>query len=289
MKRFDRRLTPARPDLAAASLKGEVEAERFVNGDAMRVGVGVAPLRSRPDAGAMLDTELVFGEAVTVFEVKDGFAWLQSARDRYVGYAPAHALVAAGAAPTHRVASLATYLYPGPNIKLPPVAMVPMNARITATDAAGEFVATDAGAYVWAGHLAPVDAHEADFVAVAERHLGAPYLWGGRTSLGLDCSGLVQTALEAAGLAAPRDSDMQQSETGDAFALKPDLSNLRRGDLLFWKGHVGVMADPKTLLHANGHHMAVAREPVAEAIARIADKSFGQITAARRLATYRGA
>ncbi|QCI65567.1 C40 family peptidase [Phreatobacter stygius] len=279
---MDRRLTPARPDLAAISLKGLVEAERFVEGRPARVVQPVVPLRGAPRDDAMLDTELTYGEPVAIYDERDGWAYLQSARDNYVGYAPIGAFGAAGPA-THRVTALRTFLYPGPSIKSPPLGLIPMNALVTVTHLTGVFAVTDSGAHVFARHLAGLGEHEADYVAVAERYLGTPYLWGGRTSLGLDCSGLVQTALEAAGFQAPRDSDLQEQQVGTAFTLAPDLSNLRRGDLLFWKGHVGIMTSPAELLHANGYHMAVAAEPVAEAVRRIADKSFGAVTSARRL------
>jgi cell wall-associated NlpC family hydrolase len=280
---FDRRLTPARADLASAALKGQVEAGRFVEGRPARVTVAVAALRGKPDLATGIDTELTYGEPVTVFDETGGFAWLQSARDGYVGYADVGHIGPVGAPATHRVATLRTYLYPSPSIKLPPIALVPMNARLTLAGHDGQFAVTDTGAHVIAHHLAPLGTAEPDYVAVAERYVGTPYLWGGRTSLGLDCSGLVQTALEAAGIAAPRDSDMQERSVGQPFDLAPDLSNLRRGDLLFWKGHVGLMTSPTELLHANGHHMAVAKEPVGEAVQRIRDKSFGQVTSARRL------
>ena len=282
MTAFDRRLTPARPDLAAASLKGQVDAARFVEGRAARVTEPVVPLRGAPHADAMLDTELTYGEPVTIYDEAAGWAYLQSGRDGYVGYAPATAFGAPAAA-THRVAVLRTYLYPGPGIKLPPLGLVPMNARLTVTGFAGDFAIADGGAHVIARHIRPIGEHADDFVAVAESYRGTPYLWGGRTSLGLDCSGLVQTALEAAGTAAPRDTDMQERALGTALPLQPDLSGLRRGDLMFWKGHVGIMTSSERLLHANGHHMMVAEEDVAEAVHRIAAKSFGAVTSVRRL------
>ncbi|MCZ0735912.1 C40 family peptidase [Phreatobacter sp. AB_2022a] len=282
MTAFDRRLTPARPDLAAASLKGRVEAARFVEGRPARVVAPIVPLRGAPRADAMLDTELTYGEPVTIYDETGGWAYLQSARDGYVGYAPAEAFGTPAAA-THRVAVLRTYLYPGPGIKLPPIGLIPMNAGLTVTGLAGDFAVTDTGAHVVARHIRAIGEHAEDFVAVAEAYRGTPYLWGGRTSLGLDCSGLVQTALEAAGIAAPRDTDMQERALGTAVPLGAELSGLRRGDLMFWKGHVGIMTSPLRLLHANGHHMMVAEEDVAEAVARIAAKSFGAVTSVRRL------
>jgi cell wall-associated NlpC family hydrolase len=280
---LDRRLTPARPDLAAARLKGLVEAERFVEGRPARVELPVVPLSPSTRVNVSKDTELVYGEPVTVYDDQSGFAYVQSERDGYVGYAVSPAFRPQGKPATHRVSTLRTYLYPGPSIKLPPNWLIPMNARLTIERLTNEFAVTDNGSHVIASHIAPIGEVEPDFVAVAERYVGTPYLWGGRTSLGLDCSGLVQTALEAAGIAAPRDSDMQEKALGAPFELAADLSNLRRGDLLFWKGHVGIMTSATELLHANGHHMAVVKESVAEAVERIRAKSFGAVTSARRL------
>jgi cell wall-associated NlpC family hydrolase len=179
--------------------------------------------------------------------------------------------------PGHRVAVPRTWVYPAPDIKTPPVLALPMNSQLAVAGSEGRFAAFDRG-FIVADHLRPLTEPEADFVAVAERFLGAPYLWGGKTWSGLDCSGLVQVALEAAGHAAPRDTDLQQAALGEAV---PD-SDLQRGDLVFWRGHVGVMLDAETLLHANAHHMQVAREPLAAARARIA-RTGAEILSVRRL------
>lgn len=275
----DPRLTPARADLAAAELEGRVEAMRFVTGASRRVAVPVAALRRRPAGDAPLDTEALFGESVRVFEEDaEGWSWVQLEADRYVGYVPSEALAAPGPAPTHKVAALRTFVFPGPDIKLPPREALVMGSRVTVRDLTGGFAVTAEG-YLPAAHVAPLAEHEADFVAVAERFLGVPYLWGGRSSLGLDCSGLVQTALAATGVAAPRDSDMQEKAVGQEVPLDAPP---RRGDLLFWPGHVGIAADGATLLHANAFHMAVAREPIADALARIAAAGL-PLRALRRL------
>jgi cell wall-associated NlpC family hydrolase len=173
-------------------------------------------------------------------------------------------------------------MFPGPSIKLPPLEAPPLGARLAIARIEDRMAVTQSGAYVPAAHLAPVGEYETDFVAVAERFLGTPYLWGGKTALGLDCSGLVQVALTACGVACPRDSDMQEEVLGTAVAA--DLSALRRGDLIFWKGHVAIVRGPDSLLHANAHHMAVAIEPVAQAVVRIRNAG-SEITSIRRIAS----
>lgn len=264
----DPRLTPARPDLAAAHLRGKVRAARFAEGELCEVIEPQAPLRRTPASDAPLDTEVLKGERVTVYQTTDeGWAWGQI-EDGYVGWLPANALVPPGPPPTHKVTALRTLVFPGPSIKLPPIEMLSLGARLAVVRSEPTFAVTATGGHVPLVHLAPVAATEPDFVAVAERFLGVPYLWGGKTSLGLDCSGLVQVALTAAGIACPRDSDMQERALGNIISPR-DTTNFARGDLLFWPGHVGIMRDRTTLLHANAFHMAVAAEPLIEALARI--------------------
>ncbi len=277
---FDRRITPVRADLAADGLRGLVEAPRYVKGRSMQVVEASAPLRRSPASDAPLETEALYGETVTVYDDSEGFAWAQLERDLYVGYLPLAAL-GAPTQPTHRVSALRTHAYPGPSIKLPPRLALSLGARLTIARREGDFAVTADGLWLWARHLADVGSTEADFVAVAERFLETPYLWGGRTSEGIDCSGLVQTALTAAGIAAPRDSDMLAA-LGDPVAV--DRHALGRGDLVFWKGHVGIMRDAEALLHANGFHMKVVSEPLAEAKTRIAASEGGEVISVRRLA-----
>jgi hypothetical protein len=194
---FDRRITPARPDLAAAHLQGTIEAERFVEGVSRRIVTPSAPLRRAPDAAASLDTEALHGEEAIVYEERGDWAWVQITRDGYVGYLPAAAL-GETLAPTHRIAALRAHAYPGPSIKVPPRFALSLGALVAIARLEGDFAIAADGAHYFARHLAPIEAHESDFVAVAEKFLEAPYLWGGRTSEGLDCSGLTQTALGAA-------------------------------------------------------------------------------------------
>ncbi|ACA16616.1 NLP/P60 protein [Methylobacterium sp. 4-46] len=281
----DPRLTAARPDLADARLRGAVQAARFVAGTTRRVGAPLAPLRRAPRDDAALDTEALRGEAVTVFEVAAGWAYAQLEADGYVGYLPAACLGDPDPAPTHRVTALRSFVFPAPDLKRPPLAHLSLSAAVAVEGEEGAYARLAGGGYVYAAHLADLSARAPDYAATATRLLGTPYLWGGRSSLGLDCSGLVQIALGAAGIAAPRDADLQEAALGIPVPVTPGLDGLARGDLVFWRGHVGLMLDPATLIHANGHHMAVAIEPLAQARARIAAAGAGPITSIRRLAS----
>jgi cell wall-associated NlpC family hydrolase len=280
---FDPRVTAARPDLAAAQLRGKVNAERFVEGTAKRVVAPTAPVRRHPAHDAPLDTEALFGERVTIYESTDeGWSWGQLELDSYVGWLPTSALAEEGPAVTHRVSTLRSFIFPSADIKRAPLASVSFGSRVFVARTKDGFAITEAGGFIPLRHLAPLEQREPDFVAVAGRFLGTPYLWGGRSSLGLDCSGLVQVALQSAGVACPRDSDMQAGY-GSAVPFAGNADTLRRGDLVCWKGHIGIVAAPGRLLHANAFHMAVAEEPIAEAIDRIA-KSGSEVTTVRRVA-----
>ena len=281
---FDPRITPARKDLAAKHLAGTVEAQRFVEGRPYEIGTAQAPVRGAPSHEAALFTEALKGERITIYDIgEDGWAWGQLAADGYVGYLPASALRAPGPAATHKVTALRTFVFPGPSIKLPPAEALSFGSRLVVARTEGAFAITESGGHLPALHLAGVETKETDFVAVAERFLGAPYLWGGKTSLGLDCSALVQVALNACGLPCPRDTDQQEGALGNALPHPHELKRLRRGDLVFWKGHVSIVRDDTTVVHANAsRHMAVAIEAIAEAIPRIRAIS-GEVTSVRRL------
>ncbi|MGF6307254.1 cell wall-associated NlpC family hydrolase [Bradyrhizobium sp. i1.8.4] len=278
----DVRLTPARGDIAAKYLEGKIKAARFVDGEAFEVRDAIAPLRQAPAADAEQMTQVLRGERVTVYDRNgEGWAWGQLVDDGYVGWIPEAALTTLGAAPTHKVTTLHTLAFPGPSIKLPPVEALAMGTKLAILREDGPFAVTREGWHLPRQHLAPLDAMAQDFVAVAEQFVGTPYLWGGKSSLGIDCSGLVQIALTAAGTGCPRDSDMQQDGLGRELTAA-ESKYLQRGDLIFWKGHVALVRDATTIVHANAHHMATVVENTHAAIARI--KAAGSdVTAIKRL------
>ena len=273
MSQHDRRLHAARPDLADARLAGEVEAERFVTGRPARIAAAVADMRRAPRPDAGLDTQLLRGAAVLVFDETEGWAWVQAERDGYVGYVPAAALGAHEPAPTHVVTAGRTFVYSGPDLKLPATACLSLSSEITIVGEAEtrgtRYGLLESGEALVAGHLAPVGSMVDDYVSVAESLLGTPYLWGGVTAFGIDCSGLVQLSMRRTGRDVLRDSDQQAATIGTEIAPGAALEGLQRGDLVFWKGHVGIMTDAFTLLHANGHTMTVASEPLRQAVDRI--------------------
>ncbi|KAB2941780.1 MAG: C40 family peptidase [Hyphomicrobium sp.] len=284
---LDARRNVFRPDLAAESLYGRVSAPRYVQGYPAQVIRAAVPLRSRPSPTVGFETEALFGETVTVYDEREGWAWVQLTRDRYVGYVPFDALSPEIDEPTHRVRALGTFVYPVPDIKSPPLMHLSMNAELCIAGGDERFLMLKGGGFVVTRHVAERGRRAPDFVELAERFIGTPYLWGGRTRLGIDCSGLVQVTLEAAGIAAPRDTDMQQAELGTEVAIPDVLEGMQRGDLIYWKGHVGIMADSVTLVHANAHHMQVAAETLPEAIERIA-KLGAEIAAVKRLPALSG-
>jgi cell wall-associated NlpC family hydrolase len=272
MNTLDRRLHAFRPDLADSRLRETVTAERYADPRPARIATGHAPLRARPDIACSLDTELLYGETVEVFERRDGWAWVQSRTDGYVGYLREDVLDDRIYEATHRVAALRTYLYPEPDLKSPPLHLISMNAplAVTETERSG-FLLLAEGGWVHRRHIAPVGYNEVDHCAVALRFIGTPYLWGGRTSLGLDCSALVQMSLMRCGIDVPRDSDMQEQNIGREAICERDMSDLRRGDIVYWKGHCGIWIDQSAFIHANATDMAVAIQPLRRILAQVAE------------------
>jgi cell wall-associated NlpC family hydrolase len=278
----DPRLTPARADLAAKYLEGKVEAARFVEGESFEVMVALVPLRRAPAADSELMTQALRGDRITIYDRNaEGWAWGQLDSDGYVGWLPDAGLAKPGAAPTHRVTAIRTFAFGGPSIKLPPIETLVMGSAVTVTREDGAFAVTREGRHLPRSHLAAIGHREVDFVAVADRFIGTPYLWGGKSSFGVDCSGLVQISLNAAGIGCPRDSDMQQAALGRELDVAEAMS-LKRGDLLFWKGHVAIARDAKTVVHANAYHMATVIENTKAAIARI-EAAGSKLVAIKRL------
>ncbi len=257
------------------------------------------PLKRESHLQAGVETEALRGEIFNVYESRDGWLFGQLERDKYVGWIellsdnfdtsksviPAHqrgravALISSSIWVTHKVKVPRTFTYPAPSMKLPSMGALSLGSALQIVEVKGDFAVTAQNEYIWAEHLCEINEFKSDFVSVAEQFLHVPYLWGGKTSLGLDCSGLVQISLQAAGIDAPRDSDMQANELG----VYVDISDVQRGDLVFWKGHVGIMVDSSALLHANGHHMMVVKESFAGAVTRIKEKSFGDVTCVKRV------
>jgi len=272
----DPRTNPYRPDLAAAHLEGIVQAERFIEGVPCQLCTGFATVKAAPDFEARQTTQALFGENITVYEEHDGWVWGQIESDGYVGYLRLDTLSGETPEPTHRVSAIRTFLFPEPDLKTPTLDVLSLTSQVAVLGETNGFAELEQGGWVFAKHLARLEDVAPDYVATAARLIGVPYLWGGKTSMGLDCSGLVQIALAAAGLSVPRDSDQQAQSIGEAVS---NFGDLRRGDVVFFPGHVGIMTGPERLLHANAFHMMVTEEPLAEVVARGA-----QITGVRRLA-----
>lgn len=283
MTALDRRLNAHRPELADARLEGQVEAERFIAGEPACIVVPVADVHSAPRADAGLDTQLLHGEKVRVFERREGWAWVQAETDGYVGYIGEAALGQTGAEPKHVVCAPRSFVYPGPELKAPIVAAHSMGAGLTVVETVENrgtvYAVLVSGEAMIARHLRPVAEHADDYVSVAEAFVHTPYLWGGTSGFGIDCSGLVQLSMRMAGSDVLRDTDMQAASIGNV--IDPAKTPLRRGDLVFWRGHVAIMTDESTALHANGHTMTVACEPLARAMERITPL-YGRPTLYRR-------
>ncbi len=259
-----------RADIAAAHLEGKVPSARFVQARRMQVSSPSAPVHAAPRSDAQMISEALLGELVDVYEDAEGWAWGQLRDDGYVGYLPAGALSPDCTEATHKVIVPRTFIYWVPDIKSVPAGSIALEARLTIEAQDGAFLRTRDGRFVYKPHFAEVSQMAPDFVAVAETLAGAPYLWGGKTVGGLDCSGLVQLSCKAAGIPALRDSYMQRDTLGTALG-STDLAGLQRGDIVFWQGHVGILADPATLLHATAHTMLTVTEPLEQAVRRIAD------------------
>jgi len=276
--KHDPRITPWRDGIAARSLEGVLEAEVYLDPKAMGCMTAATGIRAAADANSEQMDQLLFGERFEVLEEEGAWVFGQAARDGYVGFVEAAALAPAGPMPTHRVSALRTYAFADASIKARAIGPYSINSLVAVETVEGKLAKVTGAGWMTAAHLSPIGEFEDDWATVAERFVGAPYLWGGRESLGLDCSGLIQQALFACGRACPRDTDQQQ-----AVGLAIEARDFGRGDLVFWKGHVALGLGEGQIVHANGHHMATVIEPLAEAIARIDAGGSGQPTGYRRV------
>ena len=278
---LDPRLHAYHDDLADIALRGKVEALRFVKPELRQMTVSIASVHAEPRMDAATVTEALLGEQVNVFQIKDGWAFVQLVADRYVGYLPARCLTSQVLETTHRIAVPSTLLYVRPDIKATPVQHVYMNSLVSVIKIEGDFARLRDHRFVWLKHLMPAGTTWDDPATIAEAFVNAPYLWGGKSAAGLDCSALVQLAWQACGFDCPRDTDMIQSAFGKPLQRDRNLK-LARNDMVFWKGHVGLMLDSSSLIHANGYHMQVVVEPLSSAIGRIASL-YGQVTGVSRV------
>lgn len=278
MSAYDPRVTPVRDDLAARTLRGVLARPRYADGRPMQVTAPDCALSFRPEAGARQESQLLFGERFVAYEIAGGWAWGQCALDDYVGYVPAAALAPAGAPSSHAVALPRSHLYAAPELKRPVVGALGFGARVRVLEESGGYVRIDEGRWLVARHLRPLDRPERDPVAVGRRLVGVPYLWGGRSGRGFDCSGFVQQVLAACGLAVPRDSDQQQA----ALTHAVELDEARQGDIVFFPGHCGFVLEGGGILHANAHDMAVAEDRLENVLRRVGEAEGGRVTGVRR-------
>jgi len=271
---LDPRLNASRPDLADIALKGKVSAERFVEGTAAQISVAFTDMRANPDQTCSLVTQLLYGETVRIFDAQDDGLWVKNDQDGYVGWLDADVVTREVERKTHVVCVPRTFFYPAADLKLPHKGIRSMGSLlkvVDSTEVRGTAYAILAGGEaVFAGHIRPLDEFDTDYVSVAEGFLGTPYLWGGTTAFGLDCSGLVKLAFQMTGKTVLRDSDMQAATIGVEIDPRDNYAGLERGDLVFWRSHVGICQGGDRLIHANAHTMDVASEPLEAAIKRIA-------------------
>ena len=296
MPSLDPRFHPIRKDLAAASLRDQIKALRYAEGVPRQVSQDVLALRRAPREDAALDTELLFGEYVTAYDEKSGWSWVQNSADHYVGYVRTKGLTDALLTPSHRIQAVATFVYPQPDLKTPPLRRLSMGARVTVVETLAGFCRDARGGWIFAHHTTDIANIADDHAKIALQFQETPYLWGGKTSLGLDCSGLVQIALDRCGVTAPRDTDVQARDLGNSLdgnslggvslgstISNGDISGLARGDLVFWPGHVGIYIDSKTFVHANATDMKVSTAPLQSVAAAIKASTGDPISDIRRL------
>lgn len=282
---LDRRLHAYRPDLADIRLQGTVEAGRFVTAQPRIVTAAVLDLHDDPDTSSTIGTQALLGERVNVFDEAEGLAWVQLEDDRYVGYVKTDGLGSPAQSPSHVVTVPRSFVYAEADLRSPVKMACSMGSRLTPietkTTRGTDYCVIKEGGAVIAAHIAPLPHAAPDYVSIAAQFLQTPYLWGGTSGFGLDCSGLVRLAMAMCGRIVPRDTDMQAAGLGEEIDPGEDYAGLQRGDLVFWKGHVAIAEDNQMAIHASGHAMQVVREPIRDAIDRIAHL-YDRPTCARR-------
>lgn len=272
MTTLDKRLNAIRDDLADERLRDQVEATAYAKGEDARISAPISDLRRAPDPQSGIDTQYLRGQMVKIFEHGAEYAWVQGP-DNYVGYIALKELAAPGSEPTHIVRVPRSFIYPGADLRLPRKSRSSIGSLVTVTGAAEtrgtQYAVLEDGSAMIADHLRPVAEHEDDYVSIAETFIGSPYLWGGASGFGVDCSGIVQLSMRLCGTMVLRDTDMQEASIGTKIDASADLSALKRGDLVFWKGHVAIVSGEDEIIHASGHTMLVTRESLRGAVERI--------------------
>lgn len=285
---LDPRIHPYRPDVAADFLKGKVVSEAFVPGREQWVAAASAPVMAAADVGQLQASELLFGETFFVYDERDGWSWGQCGHDGYVGYVLSGTLTSVRPPPNHWVTAARSLVFPDPKGEYPATMSLSLMAKVTVLEEKGEFVHLASGGWLFKRHLAPLGETRPDFIATAEAFSRVPYLWGGRGGLGIDCSGLIQVALAAAGVAVPRDSDMQSEEIGEDVPVPDDPASLERGDILFFPGHVGIYVGEGAFLHASSFEMMVATHPLEDVLGRFRERIDAGIGRVRRVKVAEG-
>ncbi len=256
------------------NLLDENGAKLSSEGKSARIGVAFTELRARPERDCAIDTQLMFGEDIKVHDEKEDWALVQAERDDYVGWLEAKTLKYETTPITHLVCVPRTFLYPEPDLKLPHKGMRSLASGLVVVDEeerrGTKYKILETGEAIIARHIRPISEHESDYVSVAETLVRTPYLWAGTTAFGLDCSGLVKLAMFMCGQNVLRDSDMQAATIGKEIDAGEEYENIKRGDLIFWRGHIGIAQGKGLILHANGNSMDVTSEPLLPAIERIA-------------------
>ncbi len=279
----DPRANPYRDDIAADYLEGKVPAARFVASADRRLGIACAPVMSKPDAGALQSSELLFGEDFIVYEDKDGWAWGQCGHDGYVGYVKSSGLFSNLPEATHWVTVLRSLVFPDNKGEYPPTLSLSMMSKVAVEETDGDYAKLASGGWMFAAHLAHFGKTQPDFVATASIFSRLPYLWGGRGGQGIDCSGLIQISLAAAGILCPRDSDQQAAAIGQDIPVGEDLADLKPGDIVFFPGHVGIHLAAGAFLHASSHDMMVTTHSLADVVERMRERFDRSISRVRRV------